>query len=97
MAASVSTEKAAGFVPKPEGHSMRAIRLSVLVLCGLVPLTSQGHHSYAEYDQQKTVEIRGKLVKVAFQNPHLSLKVEVAGQAPVTWTSRAAGSTRCVA
>ena len=72
---------------------MRATRLSVLTLAGLLPLATQAHHSYAEYDQQKTVEIQGKLVKVAFQNPHLSLKVQVAGNPAVLWNIEGSGST----
>jgi hypothetical protein len=70
---------------------MRAIRLSVLIAVSLMPLAIQAHHSYAEYDQQKTVEIQGKLVKVAFQNPHLSLKVQVAGNPPVLWNIEGSG------
>jgi hypothetical protein len=52
-----------------------------------MPVVSAAHHTYAEYDQQKTVEIEGTLVKAAWQNPHLSLKVQVAGKSNqvVTW------------
>ena len=66
---------------------MRPIRVSLLAICGLMPVVSSAHHTYAEYDQQKTVEIEGTLVKAAWQNPHLSLKVQVPGksQQVVTW------------
>jgi hypothetical protein len=67
---------------------MRPILVSLLAICGLIPVVSPAHHTYAEYDQQKTVEIEGTLVKAAWQNPHLSLKVQVAGkdQQVVTWS-----------
>jgi hypothetical protein len=55
---------------------------------GVTPLISLAHHSYAEYDQQRTLEIEGVLLKAAWQNPHLSLKVQgvdASGQS-VTWS-----------
>ena len=66
---------------------MRPIPVSLLAICGLIPAVSPAHHTYAEYDQQKTVEIEGTLVKAAWQNPHLSLKVQVPGKGSqvVTW------------
>jgi uncharacterized protein DUF6152 len=66
---------------------MHKLRLTALVMfCG-IPLASLAHHTYAEYDQQKTVEIEGVLIKAAWQNPHLSLKVQGvdAGRHPITW------------
>jgi hypothetical protein len=54
---------------------MRRLRLIALIACSGIPLSGLAHHSYAEYDQQKTVEIEGVLLKAAWQNPHLSLKV----------------------
>lgn len=66
---------------------MRKLRLIALAACGGIPLAGLAHHSYAEYDQQKTVEIEGVLIKAAWQNPHLSLKVQGvdASRHPVTW------------
>lgn len=37
------------------------------------------HHSYAEYNDQATVEFEGKLVDVAWQNPHVRFMVEAKG------------------
>jgi hypothetical protein len=34
------------------------------------------HHSYSEYNDQETVEFAGKLVDVAWQNPHVRFMVE---------------------
>jgi hypothetical protein len=66
---------------------MRHLGLLSLALCWAIPIAGLAHHAYAEYDQQKTVEIEGVLVKAAWQNPHLSLKVKGvdAGKHPVTW------------
>lgn len=45
------------------------------------------HHSYAEYDDQRIVEIEGTLVDVAWQNPHSRFAVEGIGAdgRAVTW------------
>jgi hypothetical protein len=66
---------------------MRPIPVSLLAICSLFPMVGSAHHTYAEYDQQKTVEIEGTLLKAAWQNPHLSLKVQVSGKGGqvVTW------------
>jgi hypothetical protein len=45
------------------------------------------HHSYSEYDDQRTIEFQGKLVDVAWQNPHVRFAVETAdaNNQVVTW------------
>ena len=54
--------------------------------CLLATSTVYGHHSYADYDRTRTVEIAGRLVSAAWENPHSHLRVEVtdAGHT-VTW------------
>ncbi len=64
---------------------------ALVMAASLPPLAGQAHHAYAEYDQEQTVEIEGTLAKAAFQNPHLSLKVQVAGQTPSTWEIEGSG------
>jgi len=64
---------------------------ALVMAASLPPLAGQAHHAYAEYDQEQTVEIEGTLVKAAFQNPHLSLKVQVAGTTPSTWEIEGSG------
>jgi hypothetical protein len=51
------------------------------------------HHSYSEYDDAKSVEVEGKLVEVAWQNPHARILVESVDAAgkPVTWDIESAG------
>jgi hypothetical protein len=62
--------------------------LTILLGCTFgASLTAHAHHSYAEYDQGKTVEIEGTIVKVAMQNPHVHFAVEGKGAngQPSTW------------
>ena len=45
------------------------------------------HHSYAEFDDKQTIEFEGKLIDVAWLNPHVRIVVEAAapGATPVMW------------
>jgi uncharacterized protein DUF6152 len=67
---------------------MSTLRLFLLLVCSGLPVAAPAHHTYSEYDQHKTIEIEGVLVKAAWQNPHLVLKVQVADAHPstVTWS-----------
>jgi hypothetical protein len=60
--------------------------LKSLWVCLLLPSLCFAHHSFAEFDQQRTVEIAGILRDVAWENPHVKLKVQTveAGKA-VVW------------
>jgi len=49
----------------------------LIACCMAAPLSLQAHHTYAEYDNQKTVEIEGRLVTAAWINPHARLQVQV--------------------
>lgn len=48
--------------------------LIVIASCVLLPAGSHAHHSRSEYDRT-TVEIEGKLVDVAWRNPHVHFVV----------------------
>jgi len=37
---------------------------------------ARAHHSFSEYDSSQTLEIQGKLVNVAWQNPHVHLTLQ---------------------
>lgn len=54
----------------------RRLLHALLVCCSSVPIAIHAHHTYAEYDDAKTIEIEGTLVKVAWQNPHAHLQVQ---------------------
>ena len=60
-------------------------RLSPIGLSFLLVLTCDSalaHHSYAEYDQTRSIELQGKLVDVAWQNPHVHFRLLSGGK---TW------------
>jgi hypothetical protein len=50
--------------------------LGAFCLALLVPSLACAHHSFAEFDQKNTIEIAGTLSAVAWQNPHVKLKVQ---------------------
>ena len=60
------------------------MRLLALLLS--LPALVQAHHSFSEYDQGRKVEISGTLREIAWQNPHVRLKVvsELSGR-QVIW------------
>lgn len=47
----------------------------------LVPLTMSGpslaHHSYAMFDMQDTIQLKGKIAMFKWQNPHAFIQVDV--------------------
>jgi hypothetical protein len=53
------------------------LRLSLRILLACWPaIGAHAHHSYAEYDNAKTIEIEGRLLKIAWQNPHAQILVQ---------------------
>ena len=49
----------------------------IALVSGLVgSIDAYAHHSYAEYDDQRTIEFEGTLLDVAWQNPHARFMVE---------------------
>ena len=47
-----------------------------LAIVLLAPSLASAHHSFAEFDQRRTIEIAGTLSEVAWQNPHVKLKLQ---------------------
>jgi hypothetical protein len=60
---------------------MRGLIEGVLLALGIALATpSLGHHAQAPFfDQARTVEVRGKVVRWHFRNPHPVLEVETVG------------------
>jgi hypothetical protein len=56
-------------------------------------LTAEAHHSYSEYDDTKSVQVEGKLLAVAWQNPHARILVQVIDSkgSTATWDIESAG------
>jgi hypothetical protein len=73
--------------------------LASLCLLG-APAAVSAHHSVAsQYDRDKAVSIKGKVVRIAIVNPHSHIEIEMpgAGDAKVVWkleSSSAAGMQR---
>ena len=68
---------------------MRATVRPILLIgtCILTASIGYGHHSGSEYDRSRVIEIEGKLLEVAWQNPHVHFMVrstDASGKA-VTW------------
>jgi hypothetical protein len=61
--------------------------------CFSVALSARAHHSYSEFDDTKSVEVEGKLIDVAWQNPHARIVVQAKDSSgkPVTWEIESAG------
>jgi hypothetical protein len=74
-------------------RSMARQSFLVAIVSFAASLTAEAHHSYSEFDDTKTVEISGKLVDLAWQNPHARIIVQTADAAgkPVTWEVESAG------
>jgi hypothetical protein len=71
----------------------KALAFAALIGAALLPNSATAHHSYSEYDDTKSVEVEGKLVEVAWQNPHARILVESVDAAGtrMTWDVESAG------
>lgn len=70
--------------------------LSALALAFALAAPAYAHHAQAPFfDQERTVEVRGTVVRWIFRNPHPVLEVEVAGAAgeKVVWAVQFAPAT----
>ena len=77
---------------------MRIIVTFAAISLGVMLATSslQAHHSFsATYDGNKPITLRGKIVKLGWQNPHAHIYVDVtnADGKVVTWEVESAGPT----
>src|SRR5262245_57801055 len=67
----------------------------LLVACGMAA-PAYAHHSFsAEFEPDKTAELRGMIVQVWWNNPHIRYRLEVAGEGGATedWELQAASIT----
>ena len=77
---------------------MRTFQAFATVFLGILIATAslQAHHSFsATYDGNKPITLRGKVVKLGWQNPHAHIYVDVtnADGKVVTWEVESAGPT----
>jgi len=65
-----------------------ALILALSAACAL-PLAAEAHHSFAMYDQTRTVTLKGAIKTVLWSNPHVVIWLEgapITGGAPSVWT-----------
>jgi Family of unknown function (DUF6152) len=67
---------------------MRKLALSAAAVGGLigVSLPVRAHHSPAQYDQQRTITLEGRVERYEWTNPHVYIHVEVASAEGTTET-----------
>jgi hypothetical protein len=70
---------------------MRTVSLSVVITVLILSASTaiRAHHSYADFDQDRTVSIAGTIDKVLFANPHvvLTVKMDDSTLYTMTWAS----------
>lgn len=64
--------------------SVRHGLLVTLACCSGLASTAGAHHSFTEFDLRKTIEVSGTLSDVAWQNPHVRLKIQSTDGGKVT-------------
>jgi hypothetical protein len=57
------------------GRKLSATLAGVAFVTLTLPGAALAHHSFAKFDQQRTIEIEGEVVAVRWQNPHVHLTV----------------------
>jgi len=60
-----------------------------LLTAAIAPQTAQAHHSFAMYDQTRTVTLKGAIKTVLWSNPHVVIWLEgapITGGATGVWT-----------
>jgi len=59
---------------------MKGSWLLVAVASAMLASPAFAHHSFAKFDQQRSVEIEGEVTEVRWQNPHIQFTVEARGE-----------------
>jgi hypothetical protein len=66
--------------PAKSQRTMRPLRRTAVLACGIwlaMAPTARAHHAQAPFfDQERTVEVRGTVVRWIFRNPHPVLEIE---------------------
>lgn len=60
--------------------------LALFVLAGMTHSAAMAHHSRANFDDTRSVELTGTLLKYGWRNPHVYLEIEAADDAGVSQT-----------
>ncbi|CAN1600906.1 DUF6152 family protein [Pseudomonas mediterranea] len=69
--------------PTPPFPSFRqGLRLLTIVACGVLPAIAAAHHSFAIFDQTKTITVKGVVERFAWTNPHIAIYLDTPGPPP---------------
>ncbi|TWC22816.1 MULTISPECIES: DUF6152 family protein [unclassified Pseudomonas] len=69
--------------PTPSFPSFRqGLRLLTIVACGVLPAVATAHHSFAIFDQTRTITVKGVVERFAWTNPHIAIYLDIPGPPP---------------
>jgi len=63
---------------------MRRLSVAIVGLTLLSGLALKAHHSYAEFDLQRTVSVEGTISQLLYANPHVMLTIAAPNDASFT-------------
>jgi len=67
----------------------------MIVLCGLLATTTlMAHHGWSDYDQTRTLTLRGVIKESSYGNPHGMIRLQQGGDNGTTWTAILAPPSR---
>ncbi|WP_028696312.1 DUF6152 family protein [Pseudomonas cremoricolorata] len=64
---------------KPMSSLRKGLGLLALVTCIALPAVATAHHSFAIFDQTKTITVKGVVARFVWSNPHISIYFDVPG------------------
>jgi hypothetical protein len=77
---------------------MNRITNACFALVLLLPFSGSAHHSFAEFDTETTITLKGVVTEVWFNNPHIRYYVTVAGEdgSEVVWDVHGGAPNRLI-
>lgn len=74
-------------------HRKKSVTLVALSMLALLSLTARAHHSAVAFDKSESKTITGTVTKFVWRNPHLSINVDIDGEA---WKIEGGSTTEMV-
>ncbi|MCF4978664.1 DUF6152 family protein [Pseudomonas gessardii] len=68
-------------LPRPP-LSRRQLCLLTLIACSALPSLVTAHHSFAIFDQTRTITLKGVVGRFAWTNPHVAIYLDTPGPPP---------------
>jgi hypothetical protein len=69
-------------VSSPSPLFRQALCLLTLTACSVLSSVATAHHSFALFDQTRTVTVKGVVERFAWTNPHITLYLDADGPPP---------------